>query len=327
MASIQKIDKGYRAQVYVKGTRDSQVFPTRREAVAWAAQREAEIRDVATKPLGEQHTLRQALRRYADEVSPTKRGERWEVVRLAAFEDDRLPLDIPIGRVTAQHIADFRDSRTAKVKPGTVLRELTLLSAVFQTCRLEWGWVDSNPCHDIRRPPAPRHRERTLHWREIRALLREMGYQRRGRVTSMGQAVAVCLLVALHTGMRAGELCGLTWDHVHARHAHLPLTKNGKARDVPLSSRAVALIARMRGWDNVLVFGLKPQSLDALFRKYRARAGLDGFTWHDTRHTAATMLARKVDVLTLCKIFGWSSTTRALVYFNPSASSIADMLG
>jgi len=134
------------------------------------------------------------------------------------------------------------------------------------------------------------------------------------------------MLLALRTGMRAGELCGLTWDRVFDQHVHLPQTKNGKPRDVPLSARALRLIARLRGWDDVLVFGLKTASLDALFRKYRARAGLDGFTFHDTRHTAATMLSRKVDVLTLCKIFGWLQTTQALTYYNPKASTLAAML-
>lgn len=86
-------------------------------------------------------------------MSPKKRGERWEQIRLAAFEGYRLPLDMPIGRVTAQHIADFRDTRGAKVGPASVLRELALLSSVFETARLEWGWVTSNPCRDIRNPP------------------------------------------------------------------------------------------------------------------------------------------------------------------------------
>jgi len=326
MASLSKMSKGWRAQVKVLGVRDSRVFTTRREAVQWAALREEEIRHAATAPLGEQYTLRQALRRYASEVSPAKRGERWEQIRLAAFERDNLPLDTPIGQVTAQHVADFRDARGASVGHGTVLRELTLLSSVFQTAQREWGWVDANPCRAIRKPPAPRHRERVIAWWEVRRMLRAMGYQRTGKVSSMGQAVALCMLLALRTGMRAGELCGLTWDCVFERHVHLPRTKNGKPRDVPLSARARRLVARLREWDDVLVLGLKAASLDALFRKYRARAGLSGFTFHDTRHTAATMLSKKVDVLTLCKIFGWSQTTQALTYYNPKAAAIAAML-
>lgn len=327
MASITKTAKGYRAQIKLLGVRDSKTFPSRREAVEWAARRETDIRDHASKPAGEIHTLREALRKYADEVSPQKRGERWEQIRLAAFESYRLPLDLPIGRVTPMHIAEFRDSRAATLSPSSVLRELTLLSAVFQVAKLEWRWVESNPVRDIRKPAPSRHRERVIHPHEIRLLLREMGYRHQGRIASTGEAVAVCMLVALRTGMRAGELCGLTWANVSDREVHLPITKNGRPRDVPLSTKAQRLIKRMEGWDNQLVFGLKTASLDALFRKYRARAGLDGFVWHDTRHTAATMLSKKVDVLTLCKIFGWSETRQALTYYNPSASSIADMLG
>jgi len=326
MASFSKTAKGWRAQIKVLGVRDSRVFTTRREAVQWAARREEEIRFAATAPLGEQYTLRQALRRYADEVSPAKRGERWEQVRLAAFEGYRLPLDLPVGQVTAQHVADFRDARGASVGPASVLRELTLLSSVFVTAQREWGWVTANPCRDIRKPPAPRHRERVLAWWEIRRMLRTMGHRGSGRVTSTGQSVALCMLLALRTGMRAGELCGLRWEDVFERHVHLPQTKNGKPRDVPLSSRARRVLARLRGWDETLVFGLKTATLDALFRKYRQRAGLEGFTFHDTRHTAATMLSRKVDVLTLCKIFGWSQTTQTLTYYNPKAAAIAAML-
>ncbi|WP_417252779.1 tyrosine-type recombinase/integrase [Castellaniella sp.] len=326
MASIQKTAQGWRAQIKKKGVRDSRLFTTRREAVAWAAEREEQILDVATKPASEQHTLRDALRKYADDVSPKKRGERWEQIRLAAFESYRLPLDEVMGRITPQHVADFRDSRGASVGPASVIRELTLLSSVFETARVEWGWVDANPCRGIRKPSQPRHRDRTISWWEIRIMLRIMGY-RRGRVSSTGQAVAVCMLTALATGMRAGELCGLAWDRVYDKHVRLDMTKNGRPRDVPLSRKACRYIEQMRGWDDDLVFGLKTASLDALFRKYRGRAGLDGFTWHDTRHTAATMLSRRVDVLTLCKIFGWSNTSQALTYYNPKASSIADMLG
>lgn len=327
MASIQKTAKGYRAQISVKGGRDSKMFPTRREAVDWANRRELEMREATSKPPGEIHTLRQALRKYAEEVTPQKRGARWEEVRLAAFEGYLLPLDLPISKVTPQHIALFRDSRLKRIGTASVRREISILSSMFEAARKEWGWVQGNPCSDVRKPPNKRHRERLIAWWEVRAMLRQMGYAKRKRVASTSHAVAVCFLVAMRTGMRAGELCGLTWGHVYDQHCHLPITKNGNPRDVPLSTKAVRLIEQMRGWDDDLVFGLKSASLDALFRKYRARAGLEGFTFHDSRHTAATMLSKKVDVLTLCKIFGWSETKQALTYYNPEASSIAAMLG
>ncbi|MBO9329243.1 tyrosine-type recombinase/integrase [Achromobacter xylosoxidans] len=327
MASIQKTASGYRAQIKLSGVRDSQVFPTRREAAAWAAKREAEIRDRATKPAGDLHTLRDALRKYSDEVSPQRKGERWEQVRLSAFESYELPLDLPISKVTAQHVGAFRDARAKKIGPSSVLRELSLLASVFEAARLEWEWVDVNPCRGIRKPSKGKHRDRVISMHEIRRMLREMGYSRRRRVASTGQAVANCMLLALRTGMRAGELCGLTWANVHKMHAHLPDTKSDRPRDVPLSTRARAILARMKGWDDELVFGLASASLDALFRKYRKRAKLEGFTFHDTRHTAATMIAKKIDVLDLCKMFGWTDPKMAMVYYNPHGSSIAAKLG
>lgn len=89
--------------------------------------------------------------------------------------------------------------------------------------------------------------------------------------------------------MRAGELTGLTWSNVSERYCHRPITKTGRPRNVPLSTKAVKILQRMDGWDYKSVFGLKPQSLSTLFRRYRMKAGFDGFTFPDTRHTAATM--------------------------------------
>ena len=84
------------------------------------------------------------------------------------------------------------------------------------------------------------------------------------------------------------------------------------------------LIGKMAGFDPVRVFGIKPQSLDALFRKARQRAGLTGIVFHDTRHTAATWLATpRINVLDLCRMFGWSNPKQAMVYYNPSAAEIA----
>ena len=79
----------------------------------------------------------------------------------------------------------------------------------------------------------------------------------------------------------------------------------------------------MRGFDAELVFGLKSQTLDALFRRSRDRTGLSGFTFHDARHTAATVLAQRIHVLDLCRVFGWTNTRRALTYYNPKAADLA----
>jgi integrase len=285
-------------------------------------------RSTGSRPMADR-TLEQAMQRYALEISPLKRGERAEVIRLDAFVKHK---DFPgkklLSELVPEHLAAWRDARLRVNARGSVLRDMTLLSDVLEVARREWRWIASNPMRDVRRPAEPDHRERIISGSEVRKMLRVLGWSRGKPVRSVAQAVAWCFLAALQTGMRAGELAGLRWDDVRDDHVllHAGKTKTGKARQVPLTPEAARTLKRMRGYDEDLVFGLKVQSLDAMFRKYRARAGLDGFTFHDSRHTAATRMARRVDVLDLCKIFGWTTATRALVYYNPTGSQIAKRL-
>lgn len=331
MASIFKDRKGYRAQVSVPGTdrRQSKSFRTQREAKAWAAEREAEYNSDAKAselPAGHRTTLLQVLERYRTDVSPAKRGGAWEVKRISAWVKlCELPLDMPVAQVTPEHLSAWRSILLSRVSTGTVLREMGLLSSVFSHARTEWRLIDVNPLADVKRPKMPDHREVVIGWRVVRAMLRALGYSRRGGIRETRQAVAVCFLVALRSGMRAGELTGLTWDRVHDGWVDLPITKT-TPRKVPLEPASMRLLDRMRGWDDRMVFGLTAQTLDALFRKYRKRAGLEGFTFHDARHTAATRLSRRLDVLTLCKVFGWKNTKQALTYYNPSVQDIGAML-
>lgn len=325
MASVIKTPKGYRAQVYVQGERDSACFRTKREAESWAAARETELRSYAKKSPGQKHSMREMLTRYAEEVSPTKRGAAKELIRIQAMLKSSLPVDRPLVEITPEVLGMWRDERLQAVSAGSVLRYLGLLSAVFETARREWRWIDSNPVRDVRKPRAPDHRTITLTREQIHRMLAQLGYSPLHPVRTVSQAVAVIFLVALRTGMRAGELCGLTWDRVFDNHCTLPVTKT-VPRDVPLTRKSIRLIEQMRGFDKSLVFGLKSQTLDTLFRRARDRAGLSGFTFHDSRHTAATWLARKLDVLDLCKVFGWSNPAQAMTYYNPKASDIAKRL-
>lgn len=326
MASIAPHKLGFRAQLCVNKHRESAIFRTKREATIWAAARETELRAQAKASPGERFTFADALDKYVKEVSPRKRGHRWEAVRVAAMLNDPfLPTRERVGNLTTAQLLAWRDIRLKSVKPGTVLREIGLLSDVLEVARREWQWIPVNPMRDVRKPRSPEHRKVVITRAQIRLMLGEMGYSPRKPIRTISQAVAVCFLVALRTGMRAGELCGLTWDRVHDGHCVLAVTKT-TPRDVPLTSKAMALIEKMRGFDKALVFGIKSQTLDAIFRKYRARAGLSGFTFHDARRTAATWISKKIDVLTLCKMFGWTDPKKAMIYYSPTMKSIVDML-
>lgn len=337
MATPKKTDEGtWRVQMQVNGERVGGTFPTKREADDWIARTRLEINAQAQGKTGTIKTMQQAMLRYGEEISPEKRGGDKEVIRInAILRHDAFPAKVKMSDLTPDHFAAWRDSRLKVVARGSVLRDMNLLSSILTTARREWRWINANPMSDVRRPAEPDHREVVISRVQIVKMLRALNYGREP-IRCVQQAVGMAFAMALCTGMRAGELCNLKWEDVREDHVILHITKNGKRREVPLSSRAKMLIARLRGWDDEKVFGITAQTLDAMFRKYRARAGLDGFTFHDSRHTAATMIAGRMRsgsvpaqqaVMDLCKMFGWSRMDQALVYYNPKAGDIAARLG
>lgn len=327
MASITPHKDGWRVQIKILGVRDSATFRTRREAAAWAGARETEIRKDARKPAGEKASLREVMLRYQREVTPTKRGARWESIRLDAMLNmAELPLDMPVAQIVPDDFNAWRALRLRSVSAGTVLREFGILSAVFETARREWRLIPANPVTDVRKPKQPDHRDTIITRPQIKAMLKTLGYSPTLPISTVSQSVAVAFLLALRSGMRAGELCKLEWRLVYDGYCRVP-HKTGKTdlslRDVPLTTKAMLVIEKMRGFDRVRVFGVSSQTLDALFRRARDRSGLSGFTFHDSRHVAATWMAQRLHVLDLCRAFGWSNTGRAMTYYNPKASDIA----
>jgi integrase len=324
MATPVKNAQGtWRIQIEVRGQRDGGTFPTKREAVEWAARRTTEMRAMATGQAGTVKTLGDALTEYAAKVSPTKKGEVKEVIRLNAFKKQPFfPVHVRLSELAPAHLVAWRDARLLVNARNSVLRDMTLLSSVLETVRREWQWLRVNPMRDVTRPAEPDHREVIITGVQIRKMLRILRWQRRAPVRSVSHAVANAFLLALQTGARAGEICNLRWADVGPNSFLVVDGKTGR-RHVPAVATTLEVIEAMRGYDDELVFGLSPQSLDANFRKYRDRIGLKAFTFHDSRHTAATRLAQLVHVLDLCKMFGWKNPKRAMVYYNPTAADIA----
>jgi len=320
MASFEKRSDGkWRAMVARKGVRKTKIFTSKQAAKDWAARQEYLI--LNAEPEKSTITFSEVMRRYANEISPRKRGERWEVIRLKRLRRDDIA-GIAIGALTATDLAKWRDERLKEVSPGTVNREMTLLSGVLSVARKEWGLIDANPISDVRKPSRPPARDRIATKDELEALSISAGHD----LTKATARAFHAFLFSVETAMRAGEVVGLEWSCVDlvSRVAHLPMTKNGTARDVPLSSRAVELLEELPRTDPV--FDLTSASLERLWRKLRDRAGVVGLRYHDSRHMAVTRLALKIEVLDLARMTGHRNISELLSYYNPSASDIAKKL-
>lgn len=320
MASIRKRGDSWRVELYKNGVRESASFDTKAQAATWALERESEL---SGKRLPD-HTLAEALTKFAREVSPKHKGERWEIVRLTKL--GRLPMARKrIAAVTTTDISEWRDARLKAVEPASVRREMTLLRAVFQIAIEEWGWLRINPFASVKKPPPTPSRKRRISETEIERAVTALGYDG-GEPENASQRVALAFLFALETAMRSGEIVGLTWDKVGAKSVALPVTKNGDARSVPLSTRAREIL-KLLPRDGDLVFGLDDALRDALWRKGRDRAKIPNLHFHDSRAEAIWRLSKKLDVLQLARMIGHRDIKSLQLYYHESADELADQLG
>lgn len=327
MASIKKRGDTYRVQIRRKGfPAESATFPVRAQAVEWAAMREAEMVG-ARHGIIPRRTVREALTRYRDEVSPTHRGARWEIVRINKLLREIEFAERQLTQVAPHDIAAWRDAALARLAPGSVRREYGLLRSVFALAAREWGWLRDSPFARVSPPADGDARTRRVSDAEANAIIAQLSYRRGTRPETASQYIAAAFLLALETMLRQGEVLALTRGHVHAPASflHVPKSKNGDARDVPLSPAALKLLKLLP--KSGPLFLVSARSCDTLFRRARDAAGIADLHFHDSRREATTRLAKKLDVLQLAKAGGWRDVNMLLrVYYSPSATDAAKRL-
>lgn len=233
-----------------------------------------------------------------------------------------------ISDITSQDLTHWRNKRQKEVSDGTVLKEISLYSAVFTYAHKELFLIDTNPFFGLKKPRKPKARNRRILQSEIDLLLENFDYEIGTTPKTSSQYVAWAFLFALETAMRRGEILSLRREHVFEKYVHLPMTKNGDARDVPLTKKARELLKLIPLDNDKLV----PQSENAfrlMWERTKTKVGLADIHFHDTRHEAITRLVnqQKLPVEVLAKMTG-HRTIKVLVntYYNPDIDDIADML-
>lgn len=323
MASICKRGDAWQALVARRGIRTSKTFPTKTAAQLWASQIEAEIVAGKQGVAPPNKTFSDLLDKYAAEVSPTKAGERWEIVRIKLIQRDKIA-KIKLSELSQPHFSDWRDRRLKDVSAASVRREWVLLSAVCTIGHKEWHWLKEHPMKGVKLPQTAPPRDRIPTDDEIERLKAALGYTEY-KPESVGHRVACAMLFAIETGMRAGEICNLHITDIDFD-TNVARVRSGKTaaakRDVPLSSEAVRLLKQV-GKD---MFRLSPVQIDANFRKAKSAAEIIDLHFHDTRALALTRLAKKLDILSLARMVGHRDLKMLQVYFRESAADIAKRL-
>lgn len=324
MPTFRKRGNSWEVQVCHKGIRRTATKPTKTAATLWASQAIADI-DSAGRGGIVDRPFSDLLEKYRNEVSPTKRGERWERLRIGLIlRDEIAAIRLPV--LSAMHFADWRDRRLTVVSAASVRREWTLLNHALGVAVREWQWLRENPLQPVRRPPPPRSRDRLISVDEVERLCFALGYERDRPLGTISARVGAAFLFAIETAMRAGEVVGIRSQHVNGSVVTLPLTKNGTARSVPLSIEARRILEQLPA-DGETVFGLSGTQIDSLFRKARAKALIEDLHFHDTRHEAITRLSKKLDVLDLARMVGIRDLRILMVYYNARAEDMVASLG
>jgi integrase len=333
MATFRKRGNKWRAEVTKNGVRKSASFLAKAQAISWAADIEGEIRSGSITADIVRVTFAFALGKYVEEISPTKRVARWEAARAKAYLKSMDFVGESMETISVDHIKKWRDKRLRSVTSGTVNRDLNFLSAVFEQSRREWKYCNTNPVRETKRPKNPRPRDRLITGEEVEAILAELKYSEEEEPKTISQRIGIAFQFAIETAMRAGEISSLTWDNVFldGRYVHLDITKNGDSRNVPLSTRAKALLEMLPRNDD-RCFAFSNGTRDTLFRRARLKAAatvpsLNTLKFHDTRHEAITRLARKLDVLDLARMIGHRDPKSLMIYYNATATDIASRLG
>lgn len=364
MASMIKRGNSWRVYVARKGVKVSESFEcgcagkrcgcgAKERAETWGTTREQEILEGAGVVRGK-HSVQAMLETFLRDEVPKRGNVVWETMRINAWlgtkaEESRfdckldfLTHDLRSVEALQNKLSDWISDRLDVVSSGTVRREMNLLSPIFNHYRRPpFRWLQVNPLTDITKPDDSEPRK--VLWPDTSrdAIATKLGYVEGQQPRTMKQETAYIFLLALHTAMRSSEIIGIQRRNVDLanKKVHLPETKNGESRDVPMSPIAIELFTILMDMPTNIdgrLFSVDDGSRDTLFREARKDAKIpqvwDGkrdvtLRFHDSRANALTYWAKRMDVMTLSRVSGHKDINILNKhYYRVSATDVAEIM-
>lgn len=235
-----------------------------------------------------------------------------------------------------------------RLSENTVLHYHRFISSVLQSA-VEWQVIQTNPCSRVTKPNPEKKESRYLDEVEAKSLTLQLAsetLQRRAMV-----------LMLIYTGVRRGELCGLSWAdidfsakvlHVRQQAQYIPELgvflkdpKKNSLRSIKLPGVAIRILLEHKNaqkiekenmgdqWqENDLVFPnydgslMNPDKLSEWFREFIKAQGLPQVNVHSLRHTNATlMIAGGTDIRTVSKRLGHAQTSTTMNIYSHAIKS------
>lgn len=237
---------------------------------------------------------------------------RWGKVRLTDIEP----------RAISQWLGEKRAEGLA---PATVEKIRVIFGRSFEL-GAKWGipGTDKNPVRAVSRKLFQNARERYLSAEEV-------GRLREAVAASQNTQLQYIVGLLLLTGARKRELLDARWDHitVERKSWHIPTSKNGRGRHVPLSTAALAIIETLPRFQDCpwLVpnpaTGLPFTDLKNSWSRAIRVAKLPGLRIHDLRHSAASFMVNSgIDLFAVGKVLGHANVASTSRYAHLANSTL-----
>jgi integrase len=266
-------------------------------------------------------------------------------------------VDKRVNAITHSDIEDFKLKRLRTKKANgetrtiaSVNRELALLRAMMRFAKRQ-KWILSSPFEEgdpLISTADETKRERVLTHEEETRLLEACGERmmiytcRRGKniveiiARDKGgkrEHLRPLIIAALDTAMRRGELFKLTWQDVDLARGVITIkamnSKTARARTVGMTQRVHDELTKL--WQkspqqsDLSVFGYESENstLKTAWASLCRTAKIEGFRFHDCRHTAITrMVEAGMPSAQIMKISGHTQMTTFQRYVNPNDDAV-----
>ncbi len=231
----------------------------------------------------------------------------------------------PVDALTPQDVERFKaDLKAEGWTDATVNRYLALVKSTLNLA-LRNGKIERSPAKPVKL------------FQENNARVRYLTEDEEARLfNALPVELKPLIAVALHTGLRKGELLHLRWNDVdfHAGTLTITRSKHGETRRVPMNSLVKKTLSRQRQ-DQIQAARAKAEGEREIFSSYvfcaaggsfwhnlsrkwypaLKRAGLQNFRFHDLRHTFCSRLAMAgVDILMIKELAGHKTIAMTLRY-------------
>ncbi len=259
-------------------------------------------------------------------------------------------LDMRMDEITQFRIVNWQTKEKKRgLKEGTINRILTTLRGVL-TKAVEWDILDKTPLSKVknlkiiddarirflnkdeyaclynalqaRQEEGASGRESANEWREDR------GYKLFPTIDGYVDHLEPIVILALHTGMRRGEIFHLTWNNVDFNKRILTVSaataKSSKTRHIPLNDEAYNALKKwqkqaIQNKDNLVFLNPKTDkpltSIKTAWKVLMDNAKITDFRFHDCRHTfASNLVMAGIDLNTVRELLGHGDIKMTLRY-------------